>query len=76
MPYATECQVCGAVQTVPTYDDWTCEKCGQPYEYNEGHRIILSPDQLRLLSAREYREDGKSEIKTALPQPIDSWWIR
>ena len=34
---------------VPIYGEWKCSFCGQYYEYNEGHMIVLSLDQLELL---------------------------
>lgn len=34
---------------VSIYGEWKCVFCGQCYEYNEGHVIVLSPDQLELL---------------------------
>lgn len=45
------CDVCGAENIVQSYLDWMCSKCGQQYEYEEGHRIKLSEKQLNLLRA-------------------------
>jgi hypothetical protein len=45
----TVCEICGCGQNVPKYDDWTCKDCGQKYEYNECHRIILTDKQKAVL---------------------------
>lgn len=47
--YNHDCLICDHVQTVETYGDFECEICGQKYEYEEGHRILLSDKQLKLL---------------------------
>jgi hypothetical protein len=46
MQHQATCIVCDRYNLVDTYGDWTCDFCGQNYEYDEGHRILLSPDQL------------------------------
>lgn len=47
--YKTKCDICGTENEVPNYDDWACSQCGQVYEYDEGHRIRLTPEQLETL---------------------------
>ena len=44
-----KCILCGASKHVDSFDDWTCEKCGQQYEYEEGHRIVLTEEQIEWL---------------------------
>lgn len=34
--YKASCMICEHKQTVDAYDGWTCKKCGQGYEYEEG----------------------------------------
>lgn len=43
------CIICGHVQEVGNYDDWTCASCGQQYEYEERHAIVLSGPQVAAL---------------------------
>lgn len=33
-------------------DSYTCRECGQQYEYEEGVRIVLTPEQIELLRAQ------------------------
>ena len=47
--YKAKCDICCTENEVPTYDDWMCSKCRQPYDYNEGHRIRLTDAQLQAL---------------------------
>lgn len=54
--YRATCLICGHVQLVYSYDDWTCEDCGQVYEYDEGHSIKLSAAQVAALRALAGRE--------------------
>jgi len=44
--YKAKCDICYTENEVPTYGDWDCSKCHQPYEYDEGHRIHLTDAQL------------------------------
>lgn len=37
------CPFCGHRQMVPIYNDFTCEGCGQEWEYSEGHCPVLTP---------------------------------
>lgn len=47
---SSTCVVCEHVnENVPVYGDWICSNCRQQYEYNEGHCIVLSSEQRRLL---------------------------
>ena len=48
-----QCIVCDANNTVARYEDWTCCKCGQVYEYDENHQIVLTPRQIAKLKTRE-----------------------
>lgn len=44
------CQVCGhrlSETDLDRYTDFTCQMCGQLYEYNEGHSIVLDEEQLK-----------------------------
>lgn len=44
------CQVCGhqlSENDLSRYIDFTCQMCGQLYEYNEGHAIVLDAEQLK-----------------------------
>jgi|688.fasta_scaffold2802062_1 hypothetical protein len=47
--YKAKCDICYAENEVPNYGDWTCSKCGQRYDYDEGHRIRLTEAQLQAL---------------------------
>lgn len=47
--YPSTCMFCDHVQEVPTYEEYKCEKCGQRYEYNEGHSPVLTPQQITTL---------------------------
>jgi hypothetical protein len=58
--YEAECLICGIVQEVGCYDDWTCKGCGQEYRYSKpseclrpdgGCSIVLSEKQLGALRA-------------------------
>jgi hypothetical protein len=49
--YRTKCDICGTENEVPNYGDWDCSQCGQAYDYDECHRIRLSPEQLAVLLA-------------------------
>jgi hypothetical protein len=44
-----KCWICGVTTNTPIYDDWVCSACGQAYEYNESHQIVLTEQQLDLL---------------------------
>lgn len=45
-----KCEICEHVTNdVPPYGDWECESCGQQYAYDEGHKIILTEDQIIVL---------------------------
>ncbi len=59
---AGKCLVCGAItECVATYDSWLCSACGQAYEYNEGHAILLTEPQLELL---------RTILSTAIPPGV------
>jgi len=50
--------VCVLCRTAHTGDndyaaEYTCHECGQKYEYEEGIRIVLSPEQIELLRAHQ-----------------------
>ncbi len=65
--YERQCNVCYHIQEVDPFDDFACRQCGQKYEraaYAEGHRIVLSPEQCRLL------REGPPRCKTC------GWWER
>jgi len=55
-----KCDICGHDQVVGTYSDWVCEQCGQEYEYEEGHSIVLTEAQRDCLrkAAAEAAERG------------------
>jgi rubrerythrin len=44
-----ECDICGTTFSMPSYGGGDCPMCGQAYEYEEAHRIVLSEEQLALL---------------------------
>ncbi len=44
-----ECAICEHSQEAPPHGNWTCEYCGQKYEYEEGHMIVLTKAQLEAL---------------------------
>jgi hypothetical protein len=50
--YTAKCDICHAENEVPNYGDWACSQCGQRYEYDEGHRILLTDAQLQTLRSR------------------------
>lgn len=50
--YKTKCDICGAVNEVPTYGEWDCRQCGQGYTYDEGHQIRLTDAQWAMLRNR------------------------
>ncbi|KKM92036.1 hypothetical protein LCGC14_1222440 [marine sediment metagenome] len=56
--YEHVCDVCGHSQVVGCYLEFACEQCGQKYEYEEGHCIVLTSEQCRLLRG------GPSRCKT------------
>lgn len=44
------CDICKHnTSNVHEYGDWVCEQCGQKYEYNECHMIVLTEKQLNTL---------------------------
>ena len=47
--YDATCIICGHMQDVDTYGEHVCDDCGQEYEYEECHRIILTPAQIAVL---------------------------
>lgn len=50
------CEICDApldIQAIRLFMDTQCPNCGQKYEYDERHRIVLTAEQLALL--REQR---------------------
>jgi hypothetical protein len=47
--FNTVCLICGHEEDVDSYFDYVCGKCGQPYEYEEGHMISLTSEQVALL---------------------------
>lgn len=49
-----KCQICQHEQLASDYNDWMCAECGQQYEYEEGHRILLTPEQIEMLRDRPY----------------------
>jgi hypothetical protein len=56
------CEICGCENDqAPRYGDWSCHWCGQKYEYEEGHRIVLDDKQkaalLRLSAQRGVEDD-------------------
>jgi hypothetical protein len=47
--HEAKCLICDKEQLVETYGDFVCKGCGQPYQYDEGHCISLSEEQIKLL---------------------------
>ena len=47
--YDATCIICGAIQNVHAYSEYVCTGCGQKYEYEEGHMIELSDEQIQSL---------------------------
>ena len=47
--YETVCAICACKFAIETYDAGVCPSCGQKYQYDEGHSIVLTPEQLVLL---------------------------
>ena len=45
------CEVCDSWVIGEKYGDGICESCGQEYEYNESHRIVLNAKQLEMLKS-------------------------
>ena len=57
-PNPSTCVICEQVTPdTPDYSDWACGNCGQKYEYNEGHAIVLTPEQLVVL--QQHFKQGK-----------------
>jgi tRNA(Ile2) C34 agmatinyltransferase TiaS len=48
-PYTTKCEICRGENLVEPYGDWTCSTCGQKYEYDEMHMIVLTEAQREIL---------------------------
>ena len=73
------CEICGNKFYIGTYSGDYCRKCGQQYEYDEGHYLVLDHNQ------REFIRNGANKIKqiagilhnielnTKKPGPDDSW---
>lgn len=44
--YTHTCVICGHKQQVGSFGNFTCEKCGVEYEYEEGQFLVLTPAML------------------------------
>jgi hypothetical protein len=64
--YKAKCDICYTENEVPTYGDWTCSECHQPYEYDEGHRIHLTDAQLEWLRQRRITDEEREAIGGAI----------
>ena len=51
------CLICGGRHVVHRYSEWVCHKCGQKYEYEEGHCILLTIEQREVL--RKFWESSR-----------------
>jgi len=60
--YKAKCDICYTENEVPTYGDWACSECHQPYEYDEGHRIHLTDAQLEWLRQRRLTDEQREAI--------------
>jgi hypothetical protein len=64
--YKAKCDICYTENEVPTYGDWDCSECRQPYEYDEGHRIHLTDAQLEWLRQRRITDEERQAIQRAI----------
>ena len=51
------CEICGNKFYIGTYSGDYCKKCGQQYDYDEGHFLVLSDEQ------REFLRKGPELIR-------------
>ena len=65
--YKTKCDICYTENEVPTYGDWDCSECHQPYEYDEGHRIHLTDAQLEWLRQGRLTDAEREAIRSLAP---------
>jgi hypothetical protein len=70
--YKAKCDICYTENEVPTYGDWTCSECHQPYEYDEGHRIHLTDAQLEWLRQGRITDEERDAIAEAMRQVVES----
>lgn len=54
------CEICKTDFELETYGDGACPTCGQVYNYDEGHSISLTAEQLEIL-AQHYANKRKVE---------------
>ena len=47
--YKAKCDICFEETDVPSYGDWDCPHCHQPYTYDECHQIRLTDAQWEVL---------------------------
>jgi len=51
--FSFTCKICRKEFDMPNYGDADCPRCGQSYEYDEDHRMVLRDAQLSAL--RKFR---------------------